>query len=790
MIPILYNETETAFTSNGVGRLSEAISCVVTEERNGEFELEMEYPVSGKYYSEIRKSRIIFAVPADGKTGQAFRIYKITKPIGGIITINAEHISYQLSLIPVTPFTADSSNTARLGIWSHAVGTNPFDHWSDFNSTANYSVETPKSLRACLGGSRGSFLDVYGGEFEWDNWHVKIHAQRGMDRGVTIRYGKNLTDFEQEENIQDVITGILPYWYNEDDKTLVMLDEKVVMSSYANNYPFNRVLPIDLTDNFSNQPTQEQLRTAARSYITSNKIGIPKISIEISFVPLYQTEEYKNIAVVERVNLCDTVSVYFEKLNISATAKVIKTEYNVLLDRYDKIQLGDARSSFGDTIIKQEQKAEEIEVTVAQKAAFLRRAISEATQLITGGLGGYVVIEPNPDTGYPEEILIMDNPDKEQAVNCIRINKNGIGFSKNGYEPPNFDTAWTIDGKFNADYIAAGQIDTTLLKTGTISDHDGNTTYDLDTGELKSKKLVIDTKTDGGSLEIKSENFTVTPSGEVTLVKANLERAIAKYSLQVKYNANPSLDTVSTFMTNMGLTIGSVGTSSVLYKNPFGLDISYGYKNSHDVWGEDNPDIVAAFGQVGNGLVFSGNGQHMLFLNNGANPNGISEKIIMYGDICLVTGVPSVGDFRKITIKHETTDQNKAAIVLGGTLIIDGDMWCDSGGQKLRAVDTKHYGKVGLSAMESPEPVFSDFGGGVTDSEGRCYVQFDKVFCETVDLSKDYRVFCTETSPGKIDFIEKRPDCFVVHGEPSTSFDWIVYAKQIDYSDTRFLRMD
>lgn len=783
MIPILYNETETAFTSNGVGRLSEAISCVVTEERNGEFELEMEYPVSGKYYSEIRKSRIIFAVPADGKTGQAFRIYKITKPIGGIIIINAEHISYQLSLIPVTPFTADSSNTARLGIWSHAVGTNPFDHWSDFNSTANYSVETPKSLRACLGGSRGSFLDVYGGEFEWDNWHVKIHAQRGMDRGVTIRYGKNLTDFEQEENIQDVITGILPYWYNEDDKTLVMLDEKVVMSSYANNYPFNRVLPIDLTDNFSNQPTQEQLRTAARSYISSNKIGIPKISIEISFVPLYQTEEYKNIAVVERVNLCDTVSVYFEKLNISATAKVIKTEYNVLLDRYDKIQLGDARSSFGDTIIKQEQKAEEIEVTVAQKAAFLRRAISEATQLITGGLGGYVVIEPNPDTGYPEEILIMDNPDKEQAVNCIRINKNGIGFSKNGYEPPNFDTAWTIDGKFNADYIAAGQIDTTLLKTGTISDHDGNTTYDLDTGELKSKKLVIDTNTTGGSLTINAQNFTVTPEGNVTLVNANLKTATATYSLRVQNSANPNLNDIYTELVSNGINIGFDPT-----KRYYGLSMSYVPWAYNNLFNQPHPNntILAS----GNGLVFeSGNG-HAILINDGLNPSGITEDLIFYGDICLVTGSPLGNDERQITIKHDKTDQSKAAIVIGGTLIIDGDMWCDSGGQKLRAVDTKHYGKVGLSAMESPEPVFSDFGGGVTDIEGRCYVQFDKVFCETVDLSKDYRVFCTETSPGKIDFIEKRPDCFVVHGEPSTSFDWIVYAKQIDYPDTRFLRMD
>ena len=254
MIPTLYSETETAFTSNGIGKLSEAISCVVTEERNGEYELEMEYPVSGKYYSEIKRSRIIFADPADGKTGQPFRIYRITKPIDGIIFINAEHISYQLSLIPVTPFEAGSSTAARNEIWNHAVGTNPFTHWSDISSTAKYKVTVPQSMRACLGGVRGSFLDVYGGEFEWDKWDVKIHAQRGANRNVTIRYGKNLTDFEQEENIQDVITGILPYWYNEGDDKLVLLDEKVVLSSYANNYPFRRIIPVDFTGDFETEP--------------------------------------------------------------------------------------------------------------------------------------------------------------------------------------------------------------------------------------------------------------------------------------------------------------------------------------------------------------------------------------------------------------------------------------------------------------------------------------------------------------------------------------------------------
>jgi len=784
MIPTLYSEAETSFTSNGIGRLTEAISCFVTEERNGEYELEMEYPVSGKYYSEIKKSRIIFAAPADGKSGQPFRIYRITKPFDGIITINAEHISYQLSLIPVTPFEAGSSQAARIGIWNNAVGTNPFTHWSDIQSTASYKVTVPQSLRACLGGVRGSFLDVYGGEFEWDKWEVKIHAQRGTNRNVTIRYGKNLTDFEQEENIQEVITGILPYWYNSEEENLVMLDERVIMSSYANNYPFRRVIPIDFTGSFENTPTQSQLRSEAQSYITTNKIGIPKVNITVSFIPLFLTEEYKNKVSIERVNLCDTVSVYFEKLGISATAKVIKTVYNTLLDRYDSIELGDAKSSLEDTLIRQQSDTvESLDEKIAKKAEFLQKAIDDATKLISGGLGGYVVIEPNPTTGLPEEILIMDQPDKGSANNVIRINKNGIGFSQNGYDPPSFDTAWTIDGKFNASYIATGQLDTALLKTGVIADHNGNTTYDLDTGLLKSKNLVIDTKTEGGSFEIKAENFTVTPEGDVTLVDAFLDNAILRNALaKVKFEVRAENNNVGTY--HLSTRISNLGIDICHdYNNNINQLAITGGQSGVNLYNQDNPDVVAYL--QGNGITFDGSNGHILFINNGKNPNGIQQGIILYEDICIVSEKGNI----EINSTY-TPNSNTPQLQVHSDFVVYGKMWCDGGGQKLRAINTEHFGKVGLSAMESPEPVFSDFGDGIIGIDGRCLIEFDKVFCETVDLSKDYRVFYTQTSPGNINYVEKQSDCIIVHGESGTSFDWIVYARQIDYSSTRFLRME
>lgn len=790
MIPTLYNEAETEFQSNGIGKLSEAISCFVREERNGEYELEMEYPVSGKYYSEIKRSRIIFAVPADGKTGQAFRIYKITKPMDGIVTINAEHISYQLSLIPVTPFNASASNTAIIGIWSNAVGNNPFTHWSDIsNESASYNVTVPKSMRACLGGSRGSFLDVYGGEFEWDNWRVKIHAQRGTNRGVTIRYGKNLTDFEQEENIQDVITGILPYWYNEEDNQLVMLTELVVMSSYANNYPFRRVLPVDLSEDFQSKPTEAQLRTAAQNYIRNNNIGIPKINIKISFVPLYLSEEYKSKALVERVNLCDTVNVYFEKLGISVTAKVIETNYNVLLDRYDSIELGDAKSSFSDTILKQSERTEQLEIKVAEKAAFLSRAIAHTTQLISGGLGGYVVIEPNPNTGYPEEILIMDHPNKEDAVNCIRINKNGIGFSQTGYEPPNFDTAWTIDGTFNANYIAAGQIDTSLLQTGTISDHNGKTTFDLDTGELKSKNLVIDT-TNNGSLEIKSTNFTVTPQGNITLNNADMNNATLN-------NADVSGKITSTQGNIGGLEIyDEYLRHGTVVSDPTWRNIYTPYNKTGDVYvGKGG---IATFGPTSGtaGCMIYDGVIEFKYLAETIGKIGIKEE--SYTQASNVYYLYDCDDQKAISIGNQFISIGENAnhnLNVYGNCYIDGELQVGnniiaSSGQKYRAVKTNHFGTVGLAAMESPEPIFSDFGGNKIGANGLCYVEFDATFAETVELSCGYRVFYTQTSPGKIDYIEKRSSCFVVHGESATEFDWIVYAKQKDFSDCRFTKLN
>lgn len=448
MIPILYSADEINFTSNGLGRLSDCISCEVTEERNGAYTMQIVYPIDGLHFSDIAHSSIIKVIPSDGATEQLFRVYKISKPLNGKVTIEAEHISYQLSFIPVSPFTASNCAGALSGLVSHSMETNPFTVWTDKETTATYTQTLPASFRSRLGGVQGSILDVYGGEYEFDNYTVKLHASRGADNGVMLRYGKNITDIKQEENISNTITGIVPYWTDSEGNTVT---GDAQYSENADNFPFMRTVIKDFSQEFEDAPTKAALEQYTRNYIECNDIGIPSVSIDVSFVALWQTEEYKDIANLERVKLCDTVTVEFEKLGISAKAKVIRTEFDVLKEKYNKIEIGEVKTNLVNTLSDIQQTAKE-----SASTSFMQQAIAHASSLISGGLGGHVVINRNAN-GEPNEILIMDTDDKDTAVNVIRMNVNGIGFSTTGYDG-DYTTAWTIDGHFNADFIKAGTI--------------------------------------------------------------------------------------------------------------------------------------------------------------------------------------------------------------------------------------------------------------------------------------------------------------------------------------------
>ena len=381
--PRLYPPTAAAWDNNGLGALSDCISCVVEETLNGPYELEMQYRLNGLHYADITLRSIILAKPNPTARPQPFRVYKISRPINGVVTINAQHLSYDLSGIVIEPFNAPSLASALEGMKTNAVTENPFEYETDKTVISDFVVSYPSSARSLVAGQRGSLLDTYGGELEFDRYQVKLWSHRGKDNGVTIRYGKNMTDVNQEEDGSGVYTGVYPYWYSEEEGSADLGSSYVPVEG---EFDFTRILLLDLTEEFENKPTAEELTQKAQEYISNHDPGVPTISTTVSW---YQSKDF-----VENVNLGDVVGVYFSRLGISAKAKIVKTRYNALQNRYESVDIGSVRSSIAGTIVSMDQGVSSVtQYTVTETrritkelemtADSLRSAISDSAQNTT-----------------------------------------------------------------------------------------------------------------------------------------------------------------------------------------------------------------------------------------------------------------------------------------------------------------------------------------------------------------------------------------------------------------------
>lgn len=381
--PRLYPPTAAAWDTNGLGALSDCISCVVEETLNGPFELEMQYRLNGLHYADITLRSLILAKPNPTARPQPFRVYKISRPINGVVTINAQHLSYDLSGIVIEPFNAPSLASALEGMKTNAVTENPFEYETDKTVISDFVVSYPSSARSLVAGQRGSLLDTYGGELEFDRYQVKLWAHRGKDNGVTIRYGKNMTDVTQEEDGSGVYTGVYPYWYSVEEGSADLGSSYVPVEG---EFDFTRILLLDLTEEFENKPTAEELTQKAQEYISNHDPGVPTISTTVSW---YQSRDF-----VENVNLGDVVGVYFSRLGISAKAKIVKTRYNALQNRYESVDIGSVRSSIAGTIVSMDQGVSSVtQYTVTETrritkelemtADSLRSAISDSAQNTT-----------------------------------------------------------------------------------------------------------------------------------------------------------------------------------------------------------------------------------------------------------------------------------------------------------------------------------------------------------------------------------------------------------------------
>ena len=634
MIPILYEKTETKFTSNGLGRLADCTRCIVTEERNGIFECEFDYPVSGSLFDVIQIGRIIGATHDDSQKLQPFDIYAKSEPINGLVTFRAHHISYRLGENAVKPFTATSCALALDGIKTNLIKSAPFTFWTDKAVQGAYNVDVPKNARSLLVGEEGSILDVFGtGEYEFDRFEVKLHLHRGQDTNASIRYGKNLVDFTNEYNAEETYTSVVPFWLGdvtsepeegseaepETQTVLVTLPGWTVNS--GESVPSGRevLAPLDLSDAFEEPPTTAQLQSIAEGRLDSSKAWLPNQTMTVDFVQLWQTKEYENYAPLQRLNLCDTCGVFVPMYGISVRAKVVKTEYNTLLDRYDSMELGDKPASYAAVIEKQYDskvagveaglRAVAVDIGTVQQAAAAdatqkadaaeQAAISAAstdattkannakTQAISSSNGytdnqiasakttieadynqaiadatdkirggtGGYVVTTVNANGQPIELLITDNLNLNRAVNVWRWNQGGLAHSSNGYNGPFSDVAITADGKINA----------SMILTGILQDPNGNTKFNLTDGSLTITK---------GTINLGDGKFVVDDTGKITALSGEiagftLETAGTKHFLKSEWaKTDGAIRSVSLGGNDDGATVNAQRPITVLGKDP------------------------------------------------------------------------------------------------------------------------------------------------------------------------------------------------------------------------------
>lgn len=562
MIPILYEATETAFTSNGVCRLSDCGICQVTEERNGVYECMFTYPISGKHYDDIQEGRIIFCTHDETGRAQPFDIYARSEPIDGVVTFYAHHVSYRLGRVILQPMTAGSCAQALSAIPNNTYNACPFTFWTDKTVSGAYKNTQPKPVKEALGGSQGSILDVFGkGEYEWDKFNVKLYLDRGTDTDVTIRYGVNMTGYNRDLNYYSAYNACVPFWANSE--TGAVVTPGVV---YAPGFNSTNAEPVvmDLSTEFDTEPTAQEVADMALSRMTSNKSWLPTDNITVSFVPLWQTEEYADVAPLQRVRLCDRVNVIYGPGGVRIEGvQVIRVVYDVLLDRYDSMELGTARATFAQMI--QADITQRILDDVPTKS-YLQAAIDYATDMIRGGLGGYVYIGVNA-AGEPEEICILDRPSLSEAVNVWRWNMGGLGHSSNGYDGPYADVAITMDGRINANLITTGVLNAARVRAGILTDAIGANYWDLDSGEFRLSSTV-----NWGGTTVTQLNNGLTLAQDTAnsaQTAANGAQSTANSAQQAVNSLDNSLNQQEIFnrLTNNGQTQGIYLQNGLLYIN-------------------------------------------------------------------------------------------------------------------------------------------------------------------------------------------------------------------------------
>lgn len=519
-IMILHDKTNNNWNSQGLGPLHEAMNPKVTRERNGVYDLTFSYPVKGVLFNELLMGRWIVADAGPSLTAKAqrFEIAEITKPKNGIVTVYCEHYRYQLLRAIVklgSKFEKITAQAALNQLQDRMEPKGDFTFYSDIATTSSIDFTDPsrfKNVQEALGGVQGSMLDNFGGEYRFNNNQVRLLAKAGIERNVIIAYGKNLTDISQEESIENTFTSVYG-WAKLDgeDGQIITLPETYLDSEYVNNYTQRRIQMVDFSQDKPANVTD--LRNLVTKYIKNNKVGVPKVNIKTSYVDLASSVMDEQLKNLEELDLCDWVTVLFNELNINTSAQIIKTVWNVALDKFDSLELGEAATNMSKVISDSQPDTDKI----IDKIGWLEDAQKEASDILNNPGKGNVVIYPS--LADPQEILIMDTKDVNTAKNVWKWNAGGLGFSSTGYKGT-YGLAMTNNGAIVADRMT--------------------------TGTLRAIQI-IGVSISGSSFETTGDNGKIFMSGGSMQFMDNSGKKFGEF-----YPANQGSDTLSMMMESLG----------------------------------------------------------------------------------------------------------------------------------------------------------------------------------------------------------------------------------------------
>ncbi|EGO5095744.1 MULTISPECIES: phage tail spike protein [Enterococcus] len=462
LIPVIFKPGEKDFTTNGLGRLIDATRCEITEEANGKYELEMDYPAISRFSDYFENGYQIKAKPNDLEEYHIFEIKQTFKDtFTNSIVIYAQSRTYKLGNRQVRLVTVDNRNGAEAMRLIEQNMDEPCDIklYSDIN-TASSTVFEARNVLNCIAGEQGSLLQYWGGEIKREPFKLSLLRRRGRDNVGTVRYGKDLKGLTIKFDWQSIVTKVLPFAELQSgaDGTSQRIYGDAVKSEYINKYPDVYAQYVQFTED-QGVKDSSSLNKVAGKYFTTLYPGSdkPKVSIELEIEKLTDSEEAKEFAKMRNYNLFDTFTVYHKFYDIDIQTKVTGIVYDALAEKTIKITAGDIQVAF----YKQQSHDFQEAIKTLTKKDYMSNFIDYITDLINGVKGGSILQYPK---NRPHTLYFMDTDSTDTAKNVIAINNQGIGFSTTGWKGP-FRNAWTIDGILNADFIRAGKIRSDIFET-------------------------------------------------------------------------------------------------------------------------------------------------------------------------------------------------------------------------------------------------------------------------------------------------------------------------------------